>query len=221
MNKLIVIMLIAFLPMFAYGKIAGKAYAPGDTIQVDGIYGVVFVSDQSGKNGKALVMGVSDAEKAKKEKSFAKDYQKMWKKGKISDAEYEHASEIISAWLGIPEIENSNGRYAISDWESKLPSGWRLPSKQDAEDFAVFYCGGIGKDYGIKGTFVPKSQKLTSDHIGKWMLMQIAFSGFICGDSQQDFCFLQRWSQQLTAKDWFQFNEKYLGKEKTVAVVDF
>lgn len=209
-------------------QITGKIYQLGDTITIDGIKSIVFKVDDSGMHGTAMSpYAMTQKELDKLRKQFVKQLEKEVKKGNSTEAEMNKALSDFDNQTRLPVInteKRKKGRvFKVDEWSKQIPEGWRIPSKQDASDFATFYCGGLGSDHGIKFKFLMRSKDLTSDLMSQANLMMIAFYGMIISDSYDpsDVKFLQRWSKKINGKEWFEIRDKFVGSEKTVAVKDF
>ncbi len=219
---------IAFSANDSFSQIPGKIYQLGDTIILDGMSCLVYKVDYTGMHGTAMSpYARSNKELEKLKKQSIKHFEKEIKNGKATKEDMEIYLSNLSSLAQIPVMVVEKGKkgkiYRVDDWSTQIPYGWRIPSTKDAEEFATFYCGGLGKDNGIKYKFTMKAKELTIDPFARANLIQVAFNGMIISDSNMpaDVKFLQRWMQQISGKMWFEIKETYIGKEKTVAVKDF
>ncbi len=210
------------------GQILGKIYQIGDTIILDGIPCLVYKVDETGLHGTAMSpYARSSKEIEKMKKKTLKHYEKEIKKGNATPEDMnDWLTNFSSQWqIPVITVEKVNGGrvYRVENWSKQIPHGWRIPSTKDAEEFATFYCGGVGRSYGIKYTFVNKANSLTTDPLLRSSLTQIAFYGMIVSDSYNpaDVKFLQRLHSKGTGKSWFELEASFVGSEKTVAVKDF
>lgn len=232
MNKsfklIMTILVITLLHDNCIAQIQGKIYSPGDSVVIDGIPSIVYKVDESGLHGTAMSpFARTSKEIDKLKKQFAKHYEKEIKKGNATQAELEFSLACIDSLSNIPIVPIEKAKqgkiYHVDDWSKSVPLGWRIPTIKDAEDFAVFFCGGLGKEYGKKYTFVSQASKFSSDPLIRSSLTMVVFYGIIVSDSDKpsDVRFLQRYTQRLSGKDWFEIKDTFIGKEKTVAVKDF
>jgi len=228
--KLIMAMLVfANVAGISFAQIPGKIYQPGDTIIMDGMSCVIYKVDETGMHGTAMSpFARTEKQLDKLKKQTIKHFKKEIKKGKATQEDMNVYLACVNNIKQIPIIVKEKAKkggaiFRIDDWSSKIPQGWRIPSTKDAEDFATFYCGGLGKDYAIKVKFLLKYKDLTTDIFASHLISSVAFYGIIVSDSYNpsDVKFLQKWHQNATFKDWFQLNDKFVGKELTVAVKDF
>lgn len=225
---ILVLISVVFSTTDGIGQIPGKIYQLGDTIILDGITCLVYKVDETGMHGTAMSPNAKSTKELEKMKKKAlKRFEKEIKKGNATP-------EDMNTWLSefryqelIPVIAFENGKrgrtYRVDEWSKQIPQGWRIPSTRDAEDFATFYCGGIGKSNAIAFKFLGRALKLTTDPSIQSNLFQLVENGMIVSDTNEpkDIKFLQRWFQKLTGKEWFELRDSYIGKEKTVAVKDF
>jgi hypothetical protein len=231
--KITAVLTMIFVSICTFAQSPGKVYALGDTIVLDGITSLVFKLDATSQHGTAMSpIACSDEQNEKRLLLLEKSYQKSLRKKEITEEEYNalilNLKAEIEARKQIPIIEHKrekNGTtFFVDVWEEKLPAGWRLPSLVDAENFATFFCGGLGKSYAKGATFTVLGNKLNSNGYFKQDLFDIAQNGFICGKNStpEGVRFLQRWEQRLPVlKQWFVIDEKFTGYEKTVGVKDF
>ncbi len=225
--KLIMAMLIvAFTVDNCFAQIPGKTYQPGDTIIMDGMPCLVYKVDETGMHGTAMSpCARSTKELDKIKKRSIKYFEKEIKKGKATQDDMSLFITGVDRSKQIPFIAEEKGKggkiYRVDDWSSKIPQGWRIPSTKDAEDFATFYCGGLGKDNGMGLKFLNKAFELTTDIFVRNNLLLVASNGMIVSDSNNpsDVKFLQKWNKSF--KYWFELKDEFLGTEKTVAVKDF
>lgn len=226
--KLIMAMLVFANAGNSFAQIPGKIYQPGDTIIMDGMSCVVYKVDETGMHGTAMSpYARTEKQLDKLKKQFIKRFNKEIKKGKATQDDMNVYLACVNNIKQIPIILKEKAKqgaiFRIDEWSSKIPQGWRIPSTKDAEEFATFYCGGIGKDNAIIVKFVLRHKELATDILARDILIQVAFRGMIISDSYNpsDVKFLQRWEQKATAKNWFEIKDKFLGSEVTVAVKDF
>lgn len=219
---------IAFSANVSFSQIPGKIYQPGDTIILDGMSCLVYKVDDTGMHGTAMSPYARSVKKLEKlKKQTIKRFEREIKNGKATKEDMEIWLTHFNSSAQIPFLWVEKAKkgiiFRVDDWSTLIPNGWRIPSTKDAEEFATFYCGGIGKDNGIKFTFLSKTYKLTIDPLARENLLEVANNGMIISDSNmpKDVKFLQRWYQKLSGKHWFEIKEKFIGKEKTVAVKDF
>lgn len=204
-------------------QVEGKVYATGDTVIMDGMNCIVIKTDETGMHGKAISpIGRTRKEIDKLKASILKDGEKRIKKGETTREEVDAYVAQAEANSKLPRIIRVKDTYQTGAWLNQIPSGWRLPSTEDAEDFAIFYCGGIGKDHSVKNMY---KKNMCSDKLAQETLIQLAFAGFICYDYQhQDIKFLRQWKTgrlELPVKFWLEIKDKYAGTEKTIAVKEF
>ncbi len=222
-------LVVVFTTDNCFAQIPGKIYQPGDTIIMDGMSCLVYKVDETGMHGTAMSPYARTTKQLDKlKKQTIKYYEKEIKKGRATQDDMNVYIASVDSLKQIPVVAVEKGKkgkiYRVDDWSSKIPQGWRIPSTKDAEDFAIFYCGGLGKDNGIKSIkFLKKPNELTTDRSARDILLNVVFYGMIVSDSNNpsDVKFLQRWTQKFSFKEWFELKDKFIGKEKTVAVKDF
>lgn len=206
-------------------QIPGKTYQPGDSIILDGMICLVYKVDDSGMHGSAMSPRVADSKHFEKtKKNTIKYFEKEIKKGNAIQADLDVALMSIEKASKLPQMEVTKKHvYKVDEWTKLLPNGWRIPSSDDANDFATFYCGGLGKDYAIKVKFLMKATELTKNPLLQDILLYISQRGMIISDSckPEDVKFMQRYQQKMSMKDWFQIDDLPIGNEQLVAVKDF
>lgn len=226
-------LLLAILSVVLYttdsmGQIPGKIYQPGDSIIIDGMSCLVYKVDDTGMHGTVMSpYMVTPKVLEKDKKKTIKDIEKEIKKGKATQEDLDVALAHYNTLKKFPVItrerEGKGTIYKVDEWSKQIPEGWRIPSTKDAEEFATFYCGGIGKEHGIKFKFLAKAYELTTAKLTKSNLLQVANYGIIVSDSNQpkDVKFLPRYWNKRTGNMWFELKDKFVGTELTVAVKDF
>lgn len=224
----LVILSVTFFAGDSIGQTPGKIYQLGDTVNIDGLSCLVYKLDETGMHGTALSPFAKTTEKLEKEKKKTiKSFEKAIKKGKATQEELDEWLANFDSQVKIPIITKRKGTkglvYEVDAWSEKAPQGWRIPTSRDVEDLTTFICGGLGKNNGVTFSLIKKVNGLTADQFARSNLLSAVFYGMIVSDSNNpaDVKFLQRFSQTLTMKEWFELKDTYTGNELTFAVKDF
>lgn len=229
LRLILAVMIVIMASHNAFSQIPGKIYQLGDTLVMDGMSCLVFHVDDSGMHGSVMAPYVrteKELEKAKKEGS--KHFEKEIKKERATDADlvlWQSTFEGLSRFSEIKKEKVKGGGFVfhVCEWLTQIPFGWRAPSKQDAEAFATFYCGGLGKENGIKSKFTSPVNELVPDEIWRKNLIYLIYKGMIVSDSgiSDDVQFLHQIFVPLKSISYLELRESFIGTEKTVAVRDF
>ena len=181
---------------------------------MDGMIAMVYKTSDSGLHGTAIspyAKTPKDIEKLKKKAT--KQYSDGIKKGELTQEELDERIQQIECNSKIPFIQRIKNVYHTGDCENLLPNGWRIPTTTDAEDFAIFYCGGLGKDYKFSTN---RYKELSSDKFIQQNLLWLSLYGFICKDpTTSSVRFLQNQFIKLKGKSYFAIKDKYITNKQT------
>lgn len=225
----VVFSILMLLPQYAEAQVEGKVYALGDTINLDGMNCLVYKVDETGMHGTAIMMVYTPYWLEGTIEMITDEGAKKIKKGKMTQEDLDAQIASLEARSKIPVItktktDSKNYRFHVDKWAQKLPVGWEFPTLADAEDFATFYCGGIGKKHS-KGTFgmIKQAKKLTSDPVWQNDLLMMTSNGFICGDKPEPpVTFLHtKKDKAMGVKAWLDFDKEMEGREETVIIRKF
>lgn len=229
-KSLFVMMIAIVVTSTVNAQIPGKIYYPGDTIKMDDVTFLVFKVDDTGMHGSALSPYARSSEAIEKlKKKTLKKLKKNVKKGEMTQDELDDRILQIEAIHKIPfvPIEDSKNGYdfRVDNWYKEAPQGWRLPTSKDAEDFAVFFCGGLGMN-NAKFNLLGQPKKVTSDELHQSNLFDIIFkSGMIVCDSDKpdDVRFMARYITNgfKGFKDYLEIKDTFRAGVLTVAIKDF
>lgn len=227
MKKILFIVfgLLMLLPQYAEAQVEGKVYALGDTINLDGMNCLVYKVDETGMHGTAIMMVYSPYWLEGTIEMITDEGAKKIKKGKMTQEDLDAQIASLEARSKIPVItktkEGQTYTFHLDKWVKKLPKGWEFPTLADAEDFATFYCGGIGKKHSM-GTLAmfKAAKKLTADPVWQNDLPQMTYNGILCGDNAVTFLH-QKKDKALGVKAWLDFDSKTNGREETVIIRKF